>query len=199
MITVCYFGISDCPNQFDIVMILDLSGSVQTEYELVIELARAVVMRLDIDHDNSRFGIVTYSTNVSNVTYLDTYIKKKMQLLEGLDFYHEGGYTNTQAALNAFRTQLLDPSRGYRSPAVPTRGVLISDGFSNILHERTVPEANATKALGIRMYSVVINAEHDLKEMEDVSSDPTKYVYILPNSTYIETVANDLVRDLCQP
>lgn len=180
-------------------MILDLSGSVQAEYELVIALTRAVVTRLDIDHDNARFGVITYATNVSDVIYMDEYVREKRKLLDGLEFYHTGGYTNTQAALHDLRSLLLDPARGYRSPTVPTRAVLVSDGQSNVLQDRTVPEANATKALGVLMYSVVINVENNLVEMSEVSSDPTKYVYILPNMTYVESVADKLVRDLCRP
>lgn len=189
----------DCGHNFDVVMILDLSGSVQDEYELVIEFARAVVQGLDIDNNSSRFGLVTFATNVSDVIYMDEYIGQKQSLLDAIEFYHEGGYTNTQAALYTVRTAVLDPLRGFRNQTVATRVVLVSDGFSNIMHENTLPEASLIKNLGVLMYSVVINQEHDMTEMEGVASDPTKYVYQLLNATYIEEVARALLRDLCQP
>lgn len=188
----------DCGHEFDVVMILDISGSVDVEYELVVEFTRTIVQGLDIDNNSSRFGLVTFATNVSDIIYMDQYIGQKQDLLEALEFYHQGGYTNTQAALNTVRTAVLDPRRGFRNQTVETRVVLVSDGFSNILHENTLPEATRIKELGVLMYSVVITQEYDLTEMQGVASNQ-KYVYMMPNTSYVQEVARAILRDMCQP
>jgi len=53
-------------------------------------------------------------------------------------------------------------------PNVPDKGILISDGYSNILQNNTVPAADLAKAAGIELYTVVINKDHNLVEMSEV-------------------------------
>ena len=87
-------------------------------------------------------------------------------------------------------------------------GILVSDGYSNVMQNNTIPEANRLKALNVRMYSVVVTDEYNLDEMSQVASNSTRliassnlyqYVYFLKNSTYISSVANDILNDLCSP
>jgi hypothetical protein len=48
-------------------------------------------------------------------------------------------------------------------------GILISDGNSNVLQNNTIPEANLAKAAGILMYSIVVNTNNNLLEMQAVT------------------------------
>jgi len=94
----------------DIALVLDLSGSIEDESNipLVINLTRALVADFDIKNDNVRVGIVTYSTDVQNIIYMNQYEGNPQALLEALTFnIQPGGYTNTQAALSAMRLNVI--------------------------------------------------------------------------------------------
>ena len=85
----------------DLVMILDLSGSVEAEYELIMDFARALSAGLDINSDSARVGVVAFSDNVSHVYPLDQFIRQQRNLIEALNFPHHRGATNIQV-INLF-------------------------------------------------------------------------------------------------
>jgi len=83
----------------DVVLILDLSGSVEAEYELIMAFSRALVLGLSINSDSVRVGIVAFSDNVSHVIQLDEYIRQQRNLTERLNFPHHRGETHIQVAV----------------------------------------------------------------------------------------------------
>ena len=81
---------------------------------------------------------------------------------------------------------------GFTGPGVrqnvPMIGVLISDGYSNVIQNNTVPEANLAKSAGIVMYSIVVNTNNNLPEMQAVISPvQTKceyFYFAMPRRTH---------------
>ena len=85
-----------CSSILDVVLVLDLSGSVEAEYELIMDFSRALSLGLDINSDSARVGVVTFADNVSNVILLDQFIQQQRNFIEALNFPHHRGATNIQ-------------------------------------------------------------------------------------------------------
>ena len=77
-------------------LVLDLSGSVEAEYELIMDFSRAVVQGLNINDDWARVGVVAFCDNVTRVIPLDQFIGRQSDLIEALNFPHHRGRTNIQ-------------------------------------------------------------------------------------------------------
>ena len=64
---------SGCAAEWDLCLILDVSGSVEEEYALTIELAKLIVYGIDMRYDRTRVAALAYSTDIVDYFYLDAY------------------------------------------------------------------------------------------------------------------------------
>jgi len=71
---------------------------------------------------------------------------------------------------------------------VPNVGILVSDGHSTISASRTLPEARLAKADNITMLAVVVNTDYNLNDMTAIASDPDRDLFLLANSSSLNTV-----------
>ena len=186
-----------CTKSLDLVFVMDLSGSVKDEYEMSVQFAHLVVYGLNMLYDRTRVGVVTFATTVGDQFYMNTYSSKEA-ILNALNFHHEGGKTNTQAALNVMRTTQFTPSNGERT-GVRNVAVLISDGNSNVDSANTVPEANMARSQGIDVYAIAVGSNPNLPELNDIANDPdSEYVIKLPSLADVESAADSLLEQLCK-
>ena len=98
-----------CTRQLDVVIILDLSGSIEEvqRYDAMVALARAVSVGLPVASGRARVGAITYDSTAADQFYLSTYDRDVQGLLNAFEFNHARGSTNTQAALDlAFTSQV---------------------------------------------------------------------------------------------
>jgi len=98
----------------DVVLILDISGSVQEKYDNAMMFAGNVTLGLDIDSGNVRVGAVAYSSSPLAEFYLRDYNRRE-SVLHALRFYNPGGSTNTASALDEVRNTHFTASYGARS------------------------------------------------------------------------------------
>ena len=190
-------NVSECTRRIDLVFVLDLSGSVEEEYRLVITFARAVTYGLNIDSDLVRVGAVTYATTDTDQFSMNTYTGFKQSVINALNFYHEGGRTNTQAALRTAMNQFT-PGRGDRA-GVRNVMVLVTDGYSNVNKEDTVPNAITAKGAGIDIYSIALGETPNIRELNDIASNPeSEYVFRLRGIQDVDDIADALLDRLCQ-
>jgi len=85
--------------QFNLVFILDLSGSIgdANQYDTILNFTKAVIVALP---SQVRVGVVTFDTVARNEFFLSTYANSsRIQLLNAIAFHVTGGKTNAQAAL----------------------------------------------------------------------------------------------------
>ena len=129
--------------------------------------------------------------------YLDQYIRQKLNLLEAINFYHDGGSTNTQEALMQVRTIVLSASRGSRQ-GVGTSVIVLSDGMSNVMPENTPIEADRLKSMGARIYAVMVGDEFNQDEINKISTN-SSYVYRLEKEDQVESVARSILNQNCLP
>ena len=118
-----------CDIRVDLVLILDLSGSVEDEYRMVLEFAKHLVYGLPFQQDRTRVGAIAYSTEIVGQFYMNTY-RDQEAVINALNFYHKGGKTNAQLALNLMREQHFTSQRGDRSAV---RGLLTFSFWSRIV------------------------------------------------------------------
>jgi len=91
-----------CSRQMDVVIILDLSGSIEEvqRYEIMVDLARALAVGLPVASGRARVGAITFDATAQDQFYLSTFDRDVDGLQNAFEFNHAMGTTNTQAALN---------------------------------------------------------------------------------------------------
>jgi len=89
-----------------------------------------------------------------------------------LAFAERGGETNTQAALNLLHTTVFTAAGGARQ-GVPRIGVVVTDGHSTVLPDRTPAEAATARQSGVELFVVGVGEEVNLVELNSMGSTPT--------------------------
>lgn len=70
--------------------------------------------------------------------------RDKQEVLNAIGFYPDRGRTNTQDALSLLGREMFSTSRGARQ-GVADIAILVTDGYSNVNEQNTVPEATRLK------------------------------------------------------
>ena len=197
MVDVSFSYVSECTRLLDLVFVLDLSGSVDDYYRLVVNFAGSVTRGLNIDSDLVRVGAVTYTTSEVDQFSMNTYSGSKLSIINALSFYHDGGLTNAQAAIRAAMNQF-SPGRGDRA-GVRNVMIIVTDGYSNVDKDNTVTAAMTARGAGIDIYSVGVGESPNIRELNGMASDPdNEYVFLVEELKNVEKVAGELLDALCQ-
>jgi len=182
----------------DVVFILDNSGSVQEEYRQSVTFARHVVSGLDINSDLVRVGAVAFSDDIVGQNFMNQNIGSIQNVLNSFDFYRKFGTTNTPSALEATRDDQFTATHGDR-PGVQNYVIIVTDGFSNVNQERTIPDAEQLKSAGTIIYAIAVGQGPQLSELIGVASSPaSQYLLALPTLGDIDSTAETLLDNLCQ-
>lgn len=179
----------------DIVLILDVSGSVEEEYRLTVAFARRVVAGLDIASGAVRVGAVAFSTGINGQFYLNQNVGRQSGVIDSLDFRYIGGTTNTPLALTTVKNNHFTGSRGDRQ-GVDNVVVLVSDGYSNVDQEQTVPLSDELKSSGVVIYAVAIGDSPQMSELNAMVSAEDDLVS-LTTMADVNVVADQLLDKLC--
>ena len=180
----------------DVVLILDLSGSVSTVQDLIMGFAYEVALGLPIGSELARISVIAYADTPDICFYLDSYTSKR-GVLNALVAKFSGGRTGTESAIRTMYEDVFTASRGDRS-GVQNYAIVVSDGGSNIDNQRTLPEALNAKQRGITMYSVAIGERPYMGEMEGIANDPpSDYTIRLASADDVPMAAADLLSKLC--
>jgi len=184
-----------CTVQMDIAFVLDLSGSLEEVYDVVIELAKRIIYGLPVGQ--VRVSVVTYADNSVIMFPLNAY-SSPPAIRNALAFSKAGGTTNTQAAIRMAYEQVFTQAGGDRS-GVRNVMVVASDGLSNVNPQRTVPEADLARQRGIEIFSAAIGKDVSRQEMEAIASKPTQsHVVYVPTPAEVPKGAQQLLDLLCQ-
>lgn len=179
----------------DIVFVLDVSGSVEDDYRLTMNFARKVVAGLDIASGAVRVGAVAFAAGINGQFYLNQNIGRQSGVIDSLDFRYIGGTTNTPLALTTVKNNHLTGSRGDR-PGVDDILMLVTDGYSNVDQDQTVPLSDQLKSSGVTIYAVAIGESPQMSELNDIISEGGNLVSLTSQSD-ISDVADQLLDKLC--
>uniref|UniRef100_A0AAQ6IRR1 Collagen type VI alpha 6 chain n=1 Tax=Anabas testudineus TaxID=64144 RepID=A0AAQ6IRR1_ANATE len=191
-----YTSFTDCKgaNVADIVFIVDESGSIGNEnFQSMRSFLRSIVSGLNVSESRVRIGIVTYNTDATAQTYLNS-LKTKADVLQFINILpYRGGGTNTGAALNFTREQIFTEEGGSRK-GVQKVAVVITDGQS----QDSVTEAAALfHQTGVSVYAVGIKDANETELIQIASYPPSSHVFNLMNFAELKPLKQKLQKTLC--
>lgn len=181
----------------DIVFILDVSGSVEEEYRMSVAFTRTVVEGLDVASGAVRVGAIAFSTGIDGQFYMNQNIGKQSGVINSLDFYDIGGTTNTPLALTEVMNNQFTSSHGDR-PGVDNIAIIVSDGYSNVNEDQTIPLSVQLRNNGVTIYSVAVGESPQMSELNAMVSMPVDdHVVRLTMQSDMDEVADMLLDKLC--
>lgn len=167
-----------------------------------MQFVRDLVVGMDIASGQFRVGVVVFTGQVDDQIYLKDYAQQPMALLDALSFNHDGGKTNTQAALRSILNVQFLGSNGDR-PSVPNCVVLVTDGNSDV-PEGSAPGTDAAaklRASGATIFTVGLGDSPNLSELGNIAgNNMLDASYLLPtwDPTDVAKTVNGLLNDLCE-
>ena len=191
-----------CTGRADIVLILDESTSIVVNnptqsnwYDRMLGFAINIVRAFSISPDLTQIGVLTFSNYARVRFYLNRYGNRDdvIVAIRGLNITL--GDTNIADALRTARTQLFVRQNGARSD-VPKILILITDGTANMEERSTIPEANATKAAGIQIFTVGIGSQIKEDQLRAIAT-LRSYFYFATNFDTLNDVLQRLLNNSC--
>ena len=198
-------GVSqDCStSKVDLVFVVDSSGSIQASgsgnWQLIRQFIANIVDKLTIGEAATRVGLVRYANEGENIFYLNTYSNKYELRNAVLALRYEDGNTNTSGGIRVMHRQQFTAVNGDRS-TVSNVAIIITDGVSTWDKERTIPDANAARNDGIRIFSVGITNAIDENELRLMSSPPqeeNKNYWRSAEFNQLNLIVDSIVQQAC--
>ena len=78
------FYVLACKDQLDVTLVLDYSGSVHHVYDIILLFAKKAAESFNVEGDNDRVGVITYSTRSDIQIRLDQFRGKKKDLINAI-------------------------------------------------------------------------------------------------------------------
>lgn len=186
-----------CSNrQYDVLFILDLSGSVNQVYDISIVFIKQIVYGLEFRFGRSRAALISFADDAQVDFFLNTH-EDQRDILTAIAFTRAGGRTNTQAALQLARDEVFQGRNGDRS-GVQDRVFIMTDGGSNINPTNTIPNANDLKNRNMEITVVAIGDQVDINEVNAMASgNGEPYVYRVSTEDQAMAAASRKLDDMC--
>jgi collagen type VI alpha len=186
-----------CPVQLDVTFVLDLSGSVEEVYEVVIQFAKRAILGLPVGSSQVRVAVVTFA-DMANITFDLSVYSSSLTIRNALAFSRAAGATNTQEAIRLTSQEIFTQARGDRS-GVKNVIVIVTDGKSTVQPQNTISQANTAKQQGIEIYSIGIGPDVNPAEIDAMASTPTQgHTVYVKSPSDVDTGAKTLLDLLCQ-
>jgi Mg-chelatase subunit ChlD len=153
--------------KMDILLLVDMSGSVQGYEEFVKEATESFVRQFNLSENGIRMGIIKFAGKASIISSL-TSDKEELEYRLVL-FKDERAYgtTNMLQALEIGLNEFLENDRGVRKLII-----IITDGSPTSDEQRTKMIAEQIKNLGIGICGVLISSyEADEEYLQEISSN----------------------------
>lgn len=177
------------------VVILDASTSVTPEnWSKVLNATQQLIYSMNINGGYARVGIVTFGSEASVAFYLNSFNNNVDVLYNVSHIQYTYGQTNTAAALWLTRTKMFTRENGDR-PYVPNIAVIVTDGNSNLNVERTIPEANLARDVGIELFAIGIGFA-DTEELRAITGSEEK-TYSVEKFDDLERLMGTIYIDFC--
>ena len=136
------------------VLILDASTSVrQDNFDKMLAFCNDIVDKADVDSGSVRIGALIYSTGVKIQFHLNEFTSSEPLKSRISSIKYIYGSTNSADALKTMHQDMFVEDRGDR-PGVDNIAFMITDGISNIEPQRTIPEAEAARGKGNKVYAI---------------------------------------------
>lgn len=180
----------------DLLLILDLSGSDEDYYNILVQLTQQIVFGVPVDHANARVAIITYSDLAAVKFYLNKYTTRDQVINALSSIGLPGGTTNTQAALSLAYNDVFTTANGDRS-SVNNIAVVLTDGGSNVFPQNTSTEAAKTRVAGIELYAVSVGSSPNMGEIYSIASS-LQHVFTAATIDDVGDTVYSILNRLCQ-
>ncbi|CAL8354360.1 unnamed protein product, partial [Arctogadus glacialis] len=177
----------------DILFLVDGSTSIaEKDFQNMLKFMKSIVNASTVGENETRFGVVLYSTAPTSVFTLDEYSSKGqvLEAIQALQLPH--GDTYTGRAL-AYTLQFFEVAHGGRRPSkVPQILMVITDGEATDPDKLKGP-AEALREKGVVVYSIGVKGANQ-KELETISGNPTR-VFFVDNFIDLDTLSKEICID----
>lgn len=102
---------AECSKSYDVVFILDLSGSIDdaNQYYTIVNFTRAVIVGLGAGNGNVRVGVITFATTVVNEFFLKDFATAgTFAVWQAIEFTRYNGLTNINDAMSNVTLQVIE-------------------------------------------------------------------------------------------
>ena len=174
----CIFTCIGCTSGIDIVFLLDSSGSIgSSNFVTMKNFVNNIVSNFDIGDNNTRIGIIEFSTtasiilplgSINNTNQLNNFITSNISYI--------GRLTRTDLALNLLPTAF-NTSR--TSQGIPRVAIVLTDGRSSQPH-LTIIAAQTIHNTGITVYALGIGSGVDINELNTIATSSNN-VFLISN------------------
>ena len=184
-----YNSYSECKIKgSDVIFVLDASGSIKSyNFQKMRDFAVNVVNQFTIGPQNTRVGMIVFSTVAMVIFSLDTLDTASEVIWEIQQIPYYGGGTNTSGALDLLVKEFSIGRQG-----LPKIAMVITDGISNNPNE-TILSAQKVHKSNIITYAVGAGDNIHPEELEEIAGDTGEVISI---SGFDVTELNSLQTDL---
>ncbi|KAI0232634.1 hypothetical protein LSAT2_017058, partial [Lamellibrachia satsuma] len=187
----CDLVIGNCTA--DLIFVLDSSGSIGfMNWFVVKQFVIDVVKGLKVRDDQTRIGIVSYSTMVRTDITLGQYTETDDIVAATWGIEYMAGVTNTAGGIDRMREMFLANKRDY----VTQIAILLTDGKSNLQSSDTIPNAQLAADAGFEIFTIGVGADIDRTEIEGVATNPA-FVYDVTDFRALSGVTNEIIDMTC--
>uniref|UniRef100_A0A4W3HLK4 Collagen alpha-1(XII) chain n=1 Tax=Callorhinchus milii TaxID=7868 RepID=A0A4W3HLK4_CALMI len=178
----------------DLVFLVDGSWSVgRPNFRKIREFIYSLVSAFSIGEDQTRVGIVQYSSDTRTEFSLDRYFDKSELLRAITNLPYKGGNTMTGDAINYLVQKTFVASAGARR-SYPKVAVIITDGKSQ---DTVQDSAQALRDIGVEVFTLGIKGA-DLQELQEIASAPIgKHIFQVADFDNIKDVQTDIIKQVC--
>ncbi|XP_076308471.1 complement factor B-like isoform X2 [Tachypleus tridentatus] len=183
------------PGRLVIYFVFDASGSVGEKYFYsAIKFAKALVKRMGVKEQGTRFGAVSFSSTVSN-SFLPQDYKTVEEVHSALDKFNftEGG-TAISLALDYVKTQMIPLSKQtFQDQAMKSIIFLFTDGKANMRGDPKQVAKELREEAHAEIYCIALTGDYDIGELKDMASSVKEHVYILKNYETFDWLVNAVI------
>ncbi|KAH9489252.1 von Willebrand factor A domain-containing protein 2 [Bulinus truncatus] len=189
-----------CDDRFDIVFLIDSSGSVGFDnFRHIKDYVQNLIDNVNIGPDATQVGVATFSQSSKAEIFLNSYKDKRALKAAVSGLKYEYGNTNTASGLKLARLSLFSTAKGNR-PNAPDFLIVITDGLSNVNAEDTIPEAQLARKQGIHVIAVGVNLkQNDDWELKGIANQPSdSNVFKVDSFDKLWDVTDSIVDNTCR-
>lgn len=188
-----------CSEDADLAFVVDTSGSISDEnFQKQKDFIKVLASSFDPILADHQLGLISYSSDTQmEVSFQDKADRKEFE--QAVDrIPHTKGRTRLDKALELASTRLFTASGGTRSGKRKIM-IILTDGRQS-QDPDTVPLTDAVlplRQVGVRIYTVAIGDEVDLKELYQVT-ERNEDVFPVSDFDDLANMANDIALNTCR-
>lgn len=189
----------ECSEDADLAFVVDTSGSISDEnFKKQKDFIKVLASSFDPILAEHQLGLISYSSDAQmEVSFQDKADRKEFE--QAVDLIpHTKGRTRLDKALKLASSRLFTASEGSRSGKRKIM-IILTDGRQS-QDPDTVPLQKAVlplRQLGVRIYTVAIGDEVDLKELYQVT-ERNEDVFPVSDFDDLANMANDIALNTCR-